>query len=71
MKHRQKSILQFGGTLKKRTGRKYVYCWCNICEVNVPEEQWINGVHIKEKCDYYKSDLEIRRRAERRAIKGL
>lgn len=70
MKHKQKSILQFEGTISKRAGTKYIYFWCSRCEVNIPEKDWFNEVHIKKKCNYYKSNLEIRRKAEGKAIKG-
>lgn len=64
MKHRRKRIIKFGEN-------SYVYFWCNICEIDAPKEQWANGIHKKKMCDKYKSNLEIRRKAEGRVLKAI
>lgn len=64
MKHKRKRIIKFGKN-------SYVYFWCDVCEIDILKEQWINGVHKKEMCDKYKRNLKIRRKAEGRVLKAI
>ena len=63
MKHRHKWVLQIG------KGNPYTYFYCGECEIYAPKDHWVGKVHKKINCNEYKNNLEIRKKAEGRAVK--